>query len=551
LITAQFLLATTYNSDGTLTGHNYAGGSIQWIHDNQCVNGDTITLPAGTFGWSGTLALTKAVTIQGNTTTNVDAGTAVENTVIVDNLGANAPLMKIGNIGSGIHTNGGQRITGLSFQPGTGTSKFGLIEINDTSLANNPVRIDHNYFGDVNATPAVVNVSYPNFGVFDHNVRHNTRQCGVVICYWGRNAADLGDSFFQQPAGFGGPNFFFVEDNWMQDATDISFGGKICFRYNHVVSNGQVTSGNLVCHGPARSLANYQGGRSYEVYNNDFHYNLAAQSIDGWDSGSHLFHDNTYTNNGLALSTGLSMNSFRQFWNFGNPFQGTNGIAWDYYATEADGSHVDGHPPFIFDTGTATAGTNTGTLVDSSKNWTPNQFQGYEIVRLSDLQVSGINSNTATTITLAGASGVLTVFWAPGDQYRIIKVLKVLDGLGYGAGTPINRASPAYPNYALEPLYSWNNINTDDGTHINFDVPPYLKFTFRPGIEYYNDTVMPGYIPYCYPHPLVSGVPCAPATPTPSGTPSPTPTATPASTVTPTPTSTPTATPTATATATP
>ena len=87
------------------------------------------------------------------------------------------------------------------------------------------------------------------------------------------------------------------------------------------------------------------------------------------------------------------------------------------------------------------------------------------------------------------------------------------------------------------------------------------------GRDYFNDTPMPGYTPFVYPHPLVTDPPIpsptpsatvtpsptATATPTPSPTspPSPTPSPAPSPTPTSTPASTPTATPTATATATP
>jgi hypothetical protein len=50
--------ATVYNSDGSST-------NIQYIHDNLAVDGDTIAIPAGTFSWTTTLTITKAITLQG------------------------------------------------------------------------------------------------------------------------------------------------------------------------------------------------------------------------------------------------------------------------------------------------------------------------------------------------------------------------------------------------------------------------------------------------------------------------------------------------------
>jgi hypothetical protein len=532
---ASPLLATTWQTDGSAS-------NVQFTHDVMAVDGDTLTIPIGTFHWPVTVVISKAITVQGTCTTDVDAGTAVKSTVIIDDLTSNNPLIRMGNQNAGIHTAGGMRITGIDWEPGIGTTKLGLLEYNDGSIAPNaPIRVDHNYFGDLALTPWCLNLAYRNYGVFDHNVRHNTRQAGPVGCYWGRNTADKGDYDWEQPAGFGGPNFFFVETNWFQDATDISFGGKLCVRYNHIHGNGAITSGHLVEHGPGRSIADRQGGRAYEVYNNDFHFpGVGGFSIDGWDSGSHVWHDNTYENAGVFLRPTNSNNLFRMAWNWSSPFEGTNGVGWDVYATEPDGTHIDGHPPFVFETGTVTSATS-GTLTDTSKSWTPNLYIGYVITRLSDRQVAGIDANTSNTISLKGIG--FNWNWVPGDQYKILKVLKVFDGLGYGQGNPINRANPSYPNYASEPCYCWNNRNPLNGDHIVFDSPAYMKYIWRAGIEFFNDTVKPGYTPYVYPHPLVSG---PSPSPTPSATPTPTPSPTPTATATPT--VTPTATPTATVT---
>jgi hypothetical protein len=67
LLVASESFATVWPSDGTETGHNYPGGSVQWVHDNQAQNGDTITLPTGTFSYTAPLNITKGITLQGNT----------------------------------------------------------------------------------------------------------------------------------------------------------------------------------------------------------------------------------------------------------------------------------------------------------------------------------------------------------------------------------------------------------------------------------------------------------------------------------------------------
>src|SRR6266567_5483844 len=86
LAASNSLATTVWPSDGTETGHNYAGGSVQWVHDNQAQNGDNITLPSGIFHYTTTLNITKGITIQGTTVISGPARNPVINdgTIIKD-----------------------------------------------------------------------------------------------------------------------------------------------------------------------------------------------------------------------------------------------------------------------------------------------------------------------------------------------------------------------------------------------------------------------------------------------------------------------------------
>jgi hypothetical protein len=80
-------LATVYNSDGTSI-------NIQYIHDNLAQDGDTITLPPGTFTWTTGVTVNKGITIQGQTTVSGDHSTwsvtspppVSDQTILVDNI---------------------------------------------------------------------------------------------------------------------------------------------------------------------------------------------------------------------------------------------------------------------------------------------------------------------------------------------------------------------------------------------------------------------------------------------------------------------------------
>ena len=71
-----------------------------------------------------------------------------------------------------------------------------------------------------------------------------------------------------------------------------------------------------------------------------------------------------------------------------------------------------------------------------------------------------------------------------------------------------------WPNQALEPIYAWNNKLNGQTSNLATNAPAVVVVNR----DFYN-SAKPGYTPYAYPHPLVSGggggttVP-APAAPT-------------------------------------
>jgi hypothetical protein len=164
---------------------------------------------------------------------------------------------------------------------------------------------------------------------------------------------------------------------------------------------------------------------------------------------------------------------------------------------------------------------------------------------------SYIQSNTSNTITFANDIFGGHPPYAIGNVIVINKVDPSLDQAGAGQSTLISGDNPTPPpgfNQIAEPCYIWNNTN-DGNPYNNFEPE---TANIQEGIHYFNNTILPGYVPYTYPHPLVIGGGSTPTPiPTATFTPTPTPTATHTPTPTPTATHTPTATPTATFTPTP
>ena len=213
---------------------------------------------------------------------------------------------------------------------------------------------------------------------------------------------------------------------------------------------------------------------------------------------------------------------------------------WDANDTEGNGRFVEGHAPHLFASGSATVSTPEGTLTDSTKNWTPNQWVGYSIRNTNPASASygigcDITSNTSTTITHPNFGGAGHLIFNSGDTYEIHRVLVMMDQNGRGKGDqitgrpqPINTTTGTakWNHGALEPCYSWNNIYTPNGHALEYGVrrgQPTTKLNvdfFNLGGGFPADTTPSAvsstytaalngvdYVgTFVYPHPLVSGI---------------------------------------------
>jgi hypothetical protein len=489
--------AAVYHSDGS-------AASVQGLH-NQCLPGDTITLPAGTFSWTHGVTITKSVTLVGETTVNSTAGTVSDQTIILDNIPRGPAGTPIINIQSA--SGKSYRVSGITFKPGsvTDTNYNGMIQLAGNSHS---VRLDHCHFAATVNQEAFIEVWGAIYGVIDHNLMEFGHGFGISLnmSNWGGHS--YGDGSWAEPAYYGSEKFVFIEDNYLRStsaieisATDDNRGARWVFRHNHCY--------NVQVGGHGTEGGREHGGRAREVYNNDFHF-TNSQQAGGFRTGGLITHDNRWY--GAQPDRGFGLQNFRTFFAYqSGPWGGASGDnVWD------------ANDSTLYNSGTLTSGSTT-TLIDTTKNWTPNQWIGFTAKRVSDNAIGYIQSNTNNTLTVfAYDDSGGPVHWTAGDQYQIHKVLVALDQPGRGAGDllagdpPINTltGTPTWPHQALEPCYSWNDRYLPTNAPVNIRTG-WGQSTLVERRDFFNNTFRPGYTPYVYPHPLVSGNPGPPPTVTP------------------------------------
>src|SRR6187200_984248 len=146
-IAAGLSFLVTSNSFGTVWPSDGSAANVQAIHDTNAHDGDTITLPAGTFIWTTRVNLTKGITISGQTTIT-GAGTANctanDQTIIIDEVSRTGGALLRASIPAGKSF----RLTGVTFRWGSinQIGSGGAIALSSpTGLVQN-ARIDHCHF---------------------------------------------------------------------------------------------------------------------------------------------------------------------------------------------------------------------------------------------------------------------------------------------------------------------------------------------------------------------------------------------------------------------
>jgi len=543
LVAGVFLLAHGQAQGGT----TIRAASVALVDVKTAVasasSGDTVIIPAGTASWTSGLTITKGITLQGSTTisgdhTTFNSGTpmtANDQTIILDNIPKTGGLTPIFYF---THSTGTARVTGVTVKAGsvTGNGDGGVFLPSGSVVPPANIRIDHCHLDQVHNT-CLETIAGQVYGVMDHCLLDmDASHEGFVftMANWGGHS--YGDGAWAAPTDFGGPTFFFIEDCTVNNAlgsgqvvgcTDSYGGGKFVVRYSKFI-NCVVTD-----HGTA-SVGNLRSVRAKEIYNNTFLFNRFAGSGGLQRGGCALIHDNTYTYVSPGWTTGITLQDYRTF-DSSNVWGGASGNSiWDLNSDTSNhtGNGIGGGANGLIASGTVLSSVNgsssapntPGTMTVSGTPWMAHQFQlpnppngnGYTLTKVGGRN-TWIIDNTSNTITFfylfSDSNEPLGNFTInAGNSYQIYKLpTAAIDQCGRGQGDLLSGDSPAkinavtgtasWPRNALEPVYSWNNTLNGSNVNIGSSTPTIIE-----GRDFYNQTPMPGYTPYTYPHPLVSGV---------------------------------------------
>ena len=480
--------AKVYDSDGSVA-------NVQALHA-AAHDGDTITLPAGTFSWTSRLNITKGITLQGVTTitgAGTDNPTIDDATIVKDDTRRTGSERGIINVA--IRSNQSFRLTGITFSAGDSTiAAIGDGAIHLLSRDSAPctsMRVDHCHF-NLLYQGKIIWVSGWVYGVADHNVFDVRGSFPFHIWHdtWGGASQVNGNGSWADYPWYGTEKFFFMEDNTARSNTrraksfvDSFYGGRWVARHNYLLNcipNGHGTEGGAL-----------RGQRANEFYDNTVKMTV-PWSGGGQRSGTSLWHDNLFIGVESSNNSHLPWPIYRETPARPYPVWGiADGTTYGIKMIQKEMANMlkGAHHIFLIAGQIPAPSTLKGVIHDSTKSWTPNQWVGYSIKNSNPASPSYplgsyVISNTSNTITYSyypDPDARTHLIFNAGDTYQIHRVLTMMDQNGRGKGDqvggkgkPINStaAKPFWTHQALEPCYSWNNIDSASNTRLRFSHEP-------------------------------------------------------------------------------
>ncbi len=481
------------NSQDTIKAASCSDTDVQAALNSVTALTKVVLIPAGTCHWTSQVSLVvpsgrTSLSILGAGNYNITGG--ADSTVIVDDFAS-------GNYDLSIATGDSSsffRLAGLTFQGGndggTANTKWnGMIGIG--GYCQN-MRVDHMHINHLTYTVsdngAGLGLSGALFGVTDHNV-FDGNASGVnneIHVYQGNLFGDSngrGDGAWANPTLLGGRSFMFIEDNLFNNSIgeDCTSGGRFVVRYN------TFNSASLETHPTGGGGADNRGCRAWEIYNNTFNGSNSSPLFNVFflSSGTGVIWGNSAPTGYEYLVSIHSMRTDNSTypetptpngWGYcGTAFNGT-GSAWDQNNPATTGCACIDQP-----------GRGKGDLITGLMPNAVNSATG--TISWPHQALEPVYEWNDTWNPVPGYPGVVfnnydpTVLVQNHDYYQYKDSFN--GTVGVGSGLLAQRPSTCTLNTAYwasdhNTLYQCTATNT--------------------WTAYYT--------PYCYPHPLVSGIGC-------------------------------------------
>jgi hypothetical protein len=479
---------------------------------NAAGTGYTVQLPAGSFQWTTgvTWSAPPGASLIGAGTTATGGG---DKTVIIDNIASGSRLFAIRAAATGVF-----RFSGITIQSGTGAIKDGgTIQM---STGGSSVRIDHCHF-KMSSSANYKSIMFTSgvFGVLDHCIL-DLAGLNALYFYNGRVAGGgdaQGNYEWTLPTNFGGPDYFYVEDNIINGyvsggaySTRIFDGftaAKVVVRFNNV-SQAVMGETHATGHG-----GDDRGLRSQEIYGNAVTSSLAHDpnyaAVD-MGNGTALVWGNSwnqvYKNIYLFKQTRKNNGTYNQVapkngWGYaGTAFNGT-GSNWDG-GTALGTDTVLGYPA-LDQPGRGQGDLLTGLFpnkVNSTTGTIHWPRQALEPIYLWN-NTGGIVSGWGGATTSNDTGGRVVAdrdYYAPASGTQTSPTSPFNGTTGTGWGTLANRPTTCTPGVAY--------FATDQGSWNTSGTNPYgVQQNGADGVLYKctaPNTWTLYYTPYTYPHPL-------------------------------------------------
>lgn len=481
LITLIFGLAVSARAQSTYPAASCNEADVQSAFTTEqasAVDGDIITIPAGTCTWNSlwNLSPTHTLTFQGaGALTPSTSCTFTPGSACTTTSGSDQTVLVNGTLSSGMinvtmPANKTIRITGVEYSFASGGSESGNGQwAFHCTTGNCNLRLDHNHFNGY-AGKWIVVYGWGPFGVADHNLVDLFQPVTNWISVFngeGWNNDNLsfgnGNGSWADASKWGSSQAFFMEDNEFPNdesvsevaVNDCSNGGRQVIRYNTFES-------------PANGIQGHEGGtdnrgcRTTEIYGNTSNTADTGQ-LGGVRSGSTLLWGNV----------GNWDNMFTAGVDRGNTVNGT------FNPTNLG---LCGY------NGTATSSGSTVTWVSTASqfgsvqfftNWpdlsTPNMT-----LNGSSFAIASVTNGTTLTLTGLTGSNPSAVPWsAPSvwDGNTDSSGYPCYDQPGRGQGDLIVGSfsngtrkdnvtgTPHWPNEAVDPNYVFDNTNNLGAGH--------------------------------------------------------------------------------------